>query len=52
MEIGIGAGALASGLIYSNESSNFFLTFMVCGGLAAAAFGYLTFFRPSVKSYT
>jgi MFS family permease len=42
MEFGIGIGAFASGLIYANQSSNFLLTFGVCGGLALLAFGYLT----------
>jgi MFS family permease len=41
MELGIGLGAFASGLIYSNDSSNFFVTFLVSALLAAVAFVYL-----------
>ena len=49
MELGIGLGALISGFIYDNQSSNFFITFMVCSSLAALAFLYLTFSRSPVK---
>lgn len=41
MELGIGMGALSSGLIYDNDSSNFFYTFAVCSTLASLAFIYL-----------
>jgi MFS family permease len=41
MELGIGVGAFASGLIYSNDAGNFFITFMVCSALAFTAFLYL-----------
>jgi MFS family permease len=41
MELGIGVGAFASGLIYGNNVANFFLTFIICSVLAAAAFLYL-----------
>jgi len=42
MEMGIGLGAIFSGWLYANDSSNFFFTFSVCGLLAFLAFGYLT----------
>jgi MFS family permease len=41
MELGIGLGAFISGLVYSNNASNFFLTFLVSSLLAAVAFVYL-----------
>jgi MFS family permease len=49
MELGIGIGAFSSGLLYANESSNFFITFITCAALALAAFFYLivTRIRPS-----
>jgi MFS family permease len=50
MELGIGLGAFMSGVIYSNESSNFFVTFMVCSFLASAAFTYLILLRTPAKS--
>lgn len=49
MELGIGIGALASGFIYGNESSNFFLTFMICGIMALLAFLYLVISPSPVK---
>jgi MFS family permease len=49
MELGIGIGALASGFLYSNEPSNFFITFAVCSVLAGVAFTYLAVQRTSVK---
>jgi len=49
MELGIGIGAFASGLIYGNESGHFFITFCVCSLLAAIAFLYLTIQPRSVK---
>jgi MFS family permease len=50
MEMGIGVGAFVSGFIYNNESSNFFLTFTVCGAFAAIAFLYLICFQLPVKT--
>jgi MFS family permease len=41
MELGIGLGAFISGIVYSNDSSNFFLTFMLSSLLAGVAFVYL-----------
>jgi MFS family permease len=41
MELGIGIGAFSSGLLYGNDSSNFFLTFIVCAALSLSAFFYL-----------
>jgi MFS family permease len=49
MEFGIGVGAFLSGFIYGNQSSNFFVTFIVCSALAALAFIHLTLFRSPVK---
>jgi MFS family permease len=49
MELGIGLGAFISGLLYSNEPSNFFFTFTVCSLLATSAFGYLIWLRSPVK---
>lgn len=51
MELGIGIGAFAAGMIYSNNSANFFLTFMVCGSLAAIAF-FVLIKRTSLTSAT
>lgn len=41
MEMGIGLGAFGSGLIYANQSSNFFITFVSCSVFAALAFIFL-----------
>jgi MFS family permease len=41
MELGIGLGAFISGFVYSNDSSNFFVTFLAASVLAALAFAYL-----------
>ena len=41
MELGIGVGAFASGFVYSNDPSNFFITFMICCALAMLACLYL-----------
>jgi MFS family permease len=41
MELGIGAGALFSGFIYSNEAENFAIAFGVCSVLAFLSFLYL-----------
>jgi MFS family permease len=43
MEMGIGIGAFASGFIYGNDPSNFLITFLTSGLLAATAFLYLIF---------
>ncbi len=43
MEMGIGIGAFASGFIYGNDFSNFFITFLTSSLLAATAFLYLLF---------
>ncbi len=43
MEMGIGIGAFVSGFIYGNDSSNFLITFLISGFLAATAFLYLIF---------
>ncbi len=48
MEFGIGIGALASGFIYGNDPSRFFITFSVCSALAAAALLHLLVKRPAV----
>jgi MFS family permease len=45
MEFGIGVGAFASGLIYSNNAENFFSTFMTCSILSVLAFLYLNTVR-------
>jgi MFS family permease len=51
MELGIGLGALLSGFIYSNNSQNFFITFLTCSALSALAFLYLIVTRKPVKSF-
>jgi MFS family permease len=49
MEFGIGIGALASGLIYSNDATRFPYAFALGASLAVIAFSYLMFVRkPSV----
>jgi MFS family permease len=50
MEFGIGIGALASGFIYGNESSHFFLTFIICSASALIAFLYLTVNHTFIKT--
>ncbi len=50
MEMGIGLGALLSGFVYSNNSENFFITFLICSLLSGSAFLYLIFSRKPVKS--
>ncbi len=50
MELGIGLGALLSGFIYSNNSENFFITFLTCAVLSVSAFLYLILMRKPVKS--
>jgi len=52
MEMGIGLGAFLSGFIYGNNSSNFFVTFLTCSLLSAAAFVYLLTGRITQKSPT
>lgn len=49
MEAGIGLGALASGIVYGNDPSNFFITFMICSALALLAFLYLLV-RPKLRA--
>jgi predicted MFS family arabinose efflux permease len=41
MELGIGLGAFLSAMIYSNDPSRFFTTFLISGLLGAMAFLYL-----------
>ncbi|MFM8913843.1 MAG: MFS transporter [Flammeovirgaceae bacterium] len=41
MEFGIGLGAFCAGLIFANDTSNFFITFAPCMILAAVAFVFL-----------
>jgi predicted MFS family arabinose efflux permease len=50
MELGIGIGAFASGLIYGNNTGNFFLTFIVCSVLALLAFLYLIFLKRTSQA--
>jgi MFS family permease len=45
MEFGIGMGAFASGLIFSNEATHFFITFLTASVLSGIAFIYLLFLR-------
>ena len=52
MELGIGIGALSSGFIYGNHSSNFFITFVICSALASLAFIYLAFHRSRLQPTT
>jgi len=49
MEFGIGFGAFASGLIYSNDPSRFVAAFGICGALAGIAFLYLLAIRQASK---
>lgn len=46
MEFGIGMGAFASGLIYRNDTSMFFTTFLISGVLSGLAFLYLWTRKP------
>lgn len=48
MEFGIGMGALASGLIYQNDTSMFFTTFFISSVLSGLAFLYLWTRSPKV----
>jgi MFS family permease len=41
MEMGIGVGAFAAGLIYANDPSRFMVTFLTCSALSFLAFVYL-----------
>lgn len=50
MELGIGIGAFASGLIYGNQSANFFFIFITCATLAMMAFLYLVSNRYMFKT--
>jgi MFS family permease len=45
MEFGIGMGAFVSGLIFSNDTTNFFVTFFAASLLSAIGFIYLLFHR-------
>jgi MFS family permease len=49
MEMGIGLGAFASGMLYGNDPSNFFKTFIVCSAFAAIAFLILMMRRTPRK---
>lgn len=49
MELGIGVGALFSGIIYSNNTAHFPLTFGVCSALCAIALIFL-FYLPTKRS--
>jgi MFS family permease len=52
MELGIGIGALASGLIYGSNVANFFITFTVCSVFALLAFLYLMILKRSSQGTT
>ncbi len=45
MELGIGIGAFASGLVYANDPSRFMITFLTCSALSLIAFIYLVIHR-------
>lgn len=47
MELGIGLGAFASGLIYGDNPANFLYAFAICASLAIAALLYLLIRRSS-----
>ena len=47
MEFGIGVGAFLSGIIYGNETSMIFVTFLISGILSGVAFLYLLWVRRS-----
>lgn len=49
MEIGIGVGAFASGIMYGNDASNFITTFFVCALLSGTAFVYLMTRRTALS---
>jgi MFS family permease len=46
MELGIGVGALAGGMLYGNQVSRFPLTLSVCSALCAIALFYLLSLKP------
>lgn len=50
MEFGIGIGAFVSGLLFSNQSSHFFLVFAVSAFLSVMAFLYLIIRRTSFSA--
>jgi MFS family permease len=52
MELGIGVGAFASGLVFHNDPANFFLTFAICSLLSAVALIYLISFRKTPSKIT
>jgi MFS family permease len=45
MEFGIGMGAFVSGLIFGNDTTHFFITFLTASMLSASAFIYLFFHK-------
>ncbi len=48
MEFGIGIGAFASGLVYANDPSRFFMSFIICALFAGIAMIYLySFAKPT-----
>jgi MFS family permease len=50
MEMGIGVGAFASGLIFANDPNRFFITFFTCALLSVLAFGYLIYLKMPAKA--
>lgn len=52
MELGIGLGAVVSGLIFANKDANIFYTFMVASALGFAAVAYLFVERTSRNAKT
>nr|WP_245970489.1 MFS transporter [Pseudochryseolinea flava] len=52
MELGIGVGAFASGMLYNNTFDNLFPTFMVCSTLALCAFVVVVTRKPTQKLAT
>jgi predicted MFS family arabinose efflux permease len=52
MELGIGVGAFMSGLLFNNDPSQFFITFLVCGALALLAFMMLLYIPKSQPKLT
>lgn len=50
MELGIGLGAFLSGLLYANDPSRFFITFLTSGLLGVMAFIYLILKPKFIKA--
>lgn len=50
MEFGIGVGAFVSGIVYSNNAENFFITFLTCSILSVVGFIYLNTLGKNVKA--